>query len=134
MYINYGDKDFFEYGCLVDSEHSDTVFQILRCMPYPDEEDLYQFGDLEVDINDSWIDRNAVMQYAGMKDATFDPIQFAIACTDYYGWDNFGAINYAYEWTQMNKAGICEILRNRLIASDNLDMAWMDPEKEGKDE
>lgn len=52
MYRNYGDKDFFENGVLVDTEHSDTVFPMLLCRPYPDEEDLYQFGEVEVDLDD----------------------------------------------------------------------------------
>lgn len=45
MYINHGDKNFFEYGCLMDSEHSDTVLDILYCRPYDDEEDSFFFAD-----------------------------------------------------------------------------------------
>lgn len=52
MYRNYGDRDFFEHGVLVDTEHSDTCFPMLLCRPYPDAEDLYQFGEVEVDLND----------------------------------------------------------------------------------
>lgn len=52
MYRNYGDKNFFENGILVDTEHSDTAFPMLLCRPYPDEEDLYQFGEVEVDLDD----------------------------------------------------------------------------------
>lgn len=124
MYINYGDKNFFEYGRLVDSEHSDTVLQVICCNPYPDEEDKYQFAECEVDINDMWIDKEAVMSYIGMTEETFNPIQYAIGCIDYYGAENFGALSYAYDWTNMKKADICEILKYRLIANDNLDIEW----------
>ena len=36
MYRNYGDKNFFENGVLVDTDHSDTAFPMLLCRPYPD--------------------------------------------------------------------------------------------------
>lgn len=124
MYTNYGDKDFFENGCLVDTEHSDITFPMLLCRPYPDGEDLYQFAEVEIDITDSWIDKHAVMDYIGMDEDYFDPVKYAIGCTDYYSWDNFGAINYAYDWQRMSKADICEILKYRLIANDNLKIEW----------
>ena len=40
MYVNYGDKDFFEHGRLVDAEHEDNIYDILCCNPYPDEPGL----------------------------------------------------------------------------------------------
>lgn len=123
MYKNYGDRDFFEMGILVDTEHSDTVFPMLRCMPYSDEEDLFQFGELEVDINDSWINEKAVSDFCGSTKAE-DPVGFAIGCTDYYSWDNFGAISYAYDWTRMSRDAIKDILKYRTIALDNLNISW----------
>ena len=34
MYSNYGDKDFFERGVLVEvDDHSDTEYNILYCNP-----------------------------------------------------------------------------------------------------
>lgn len=124
MYKNYGDRNFFEYGCLVDSEHSDTVFDMLLCRPYCDEEDMYQFAHVQVDTEDSWIDRKGVMSFIGMSEEAYDPIRFAIGCTDYYSWDNFGANGYgiSYDWRQVDKKTIQKELRNHLIASDNLDM------------
>ena len=122
MYRNYGDKNFFDYGVLVDDEHSDDEFQIIRCRPYDDIEDTYAFAELTVNINDSWIDKKAVMRYIGMTEETFDKVQFAIGCTDYYAWENFG-IDYYQEY-EYSKESICNILKNRLIANDNLDIEW----------
>ena len=124
MFINYGDRNFFEYGILVDSEHSDTEFQILYCRPYDDEEDKYLFAECTVDITDSWIDKKAVMSFAGMKEENFDPIRFAIDCIEYYGVENFGANSYVYDYRNMNEESIKEILKHRLIANDNLDITW----------
>lgn len=124
MYVNYGDKNFFEYGALVDNNHSDTVFSILYCRPYDGEEDLYQFAECVVDITDSWIDRQDVMSFLGMDDTTFDPIQYAIGCVDYYSIDNFGGINYAYDSLHMHRDEIKNILKNYLIAPDRLDITW----------
>ena len=124
MYENFGDRDFFEHGILVDREHSDTVFPMLLCRPYDDAEDLYLFGECEVDITDSWIDRKRVMEFVGMTEETYDPASFAVACTEYYSWENFGAMNYAYDWMRMDRAAIREILKHRLTALDNLDLVW----------
>lgn len=125
MYKNYGDYNFFERGVLVDTEHSNTCFPMLLCRPYDDVENLFQFGDVEVDIEDTWIDRNAVMDFIGMNEDTFDPVQFAIGCTDYYSWDNFGAGNsYSYDWRRLDRKSICDILKHYLIATDNLYIEW----------
>lgn len=123
MYVNYGDRDFFEHGRLVDAEHSDTEFSLLVCDPYEDEEDLYQFGDITIDVTDDWIDKKAVMSFIGMTDETYDPIEYAIGCVDYYGIENFGP-GYWYDWRHMRASDIKDILKHRLIASDNLDICW----------
>lgn len=124
MYINYGDKNFFERGRLVDSEHSDSVLDILVCDPYDDEEDLYQFGECSVDITDDWIDKQAVMDFLGMDSDSFNPIEYALGCIDFYGMENFGATNYTYDFAHMTKEDIKDILKYRLIATDNLDIVW----------
>lgn len=126
MYRNYGDRNFFELGVLVDDEHSDTVFDMLVCCPYSDVEDLYQFAHIQVDITDDWIDRKMVMEFCGMTEETFDPVEFAIGCADWYSWDNFGAGSYgvSYDWTRVDRATIEKELRKYLIASDNLDVTW----------
>ena len=126
MFVNHGDVNFFEYGCLVDSEHSDTEFRILYCRPFDDEDDLYLFGDCTVNIEDDWIDRDAVLSYIGMMDDTyeegkFDAIQFAIGCIEYYGIDNFTG---GYDEIRLRKVEICERLKHYMIASDNLNIEW----------
>ena len=119
MYHNYGDRNFFEHGILVDTDHSDTEFQMLRCLPYPDEEDKYMFSRLDVDITDSWIDRKAVLSFLGMTEETFDPVQFAIGCTDYYSWDNFGASDYG-DWQDCTADYIVANMQGYMIAHDEV--------------
>lgn len=118
-WVNYGDVDFFEYGTLV-SQENETEFRILRCLPYSDHEDMFQFADLHVDISDTWIDRAAVENWADCNRETA-PIWYAIACTDYYSWENFGAINYAWDWQHMTRKEIEEILKSRGIHWQNID-------------
>ena len=115
MYRSYGDKDFFELGILVDEPgKSDGVFDMLLCRPYTDAEDLFQFSAVSVDINDAWIDKTAVMSFAGMTEEAFDPLHFAIACTEYYSWENFGAGGFPYvdgpDWRRMTRADIMSAL------------------------
>lgn len=126
MYVNYGDKNFFEYGRLVDSEYSSTVFDILVCDPYLNEDDdnLYWFAECQVDITDDWIDKKAVMSCIGMTDKSYDPILFAVGCIDYYGTADFGGESYACDNHYMTMADIKDILKYRQISLDNLDITW----------
>lgn len=121
MFVNYGDRDFFECGVLVDADHSDTEFPILYCRPIDDEEDMYFFADCEVDIEDSWIDREDVMKFNGMNHDEFDPISFTIGCIEYYGAENFSS---PFDGYTFNREEIESKLKNHWIATDNLDITW----------
>lgn len=127
-YVNYGDVNFLEWGgCLVDSDHSDTEFRIIYLRPYDDEKDMYQCAEVYVDITDSWIDRKRVMDFCGMTEETFNPIWFAIDCINYYGAENFGADGcwmYKYDWMHMTKEEVKDVLRHRVIATDNINIEW----------
>lgn len=118
MYVNYGDKDFFEHGVLVDAKQ---VLNIMYCMPICDSDGEYVFAECEVDITDSWIDRKAVMDFIGMTEKTFDNIQFAIGCIDFYGVENFSS---PYEGYVHDKEYICDVLKHRTVASDHLNIEW----------
>ena len=120
MYQNYGDVNFFEYGVLIDDTHTDSEFDMLRCMPYSDEEDLFMFAPLHIDLNDGWMEIEEVMDYAGIEE--FDPVEYAIACTDYYSWDNFISMGYylPYDWQRMTRKEIIEELKGYNISFDNL--------------
>lgn len=128
IYRNYGDVNFLDYGgCLIDTEHSDTEFDVIYLQPYDDEEGIYQCAELTVDITDSWIDREAVMKFGGMAEDDFNPIHFAEDCIDYYGPENFGADSswgYKYDWMSMTKDEVKEVLRRRCIATDNIKIEW----------
>lgn len=125
MYQNFGDRNFFDYGMLVDTNPDGSEYQILACLPFDEEKDRYLFGDCTVDISESWIDRKAVMHYIGMTEDEFDPICYAIGCMAYYDWENFGANHYfSYDWRNMKKADICEILKHREIDSEGLNICW----------
>lgn len=130
MYVNYGDKDFFEYGRLVDAEHEENVYDILCCNPYPDEPGQFQFGHCRVDVTEPWIDQETVMGFIGMAREAYDPARFALGCVDYYSWDNFGAADYgcSYDWRNIDRDSICDILKGYLIACDNLEIRKDDAE------
>lgn len=116
MYQNYGDKNFFEYGRLVEQIGDKGIeFSIICCNPYGDMEDVYQFGECTVDIGDSWIDHDAVLKLIGMTEDSYDAVLFALGCLDYYGPANFGAQSYAYDWEHMSRKDIIEILKHRDI-------------------
>lgn len=90
MYKNYGDKNFLEYGILVEEEKENEIYNMIICRPYSDKENKYIYGLCYVDITDSRIEKNKVMDYIGMSEENFEPIQFAIGCIEYYSLENFG--------------------------------------------
>lgn len=122
MFINYGDKNFFAHGRLVDAEHSDAEFRILYCEPYCDEDDMYLFADCTVNITDSWIDWDEVNSYAGLSETENEDkqqanIMRALAAIDYHGVENFSSPYDGYQFTEKE---IKDRLKHYLIAHDNL--------------
>ena len=107
MFSNYGDRNFFEYGILVEPV-TDTEFRMLVCEPYSDVDDLYQFACIYVDIADSWIDKKRIADYIG--ESNLDPVHLAIAAYEYYGAQEFGADYMNFDWMHMNKADILKEL------------------------
>lgn len=94
MYKNYGDVNFFENGILLQEEE-ENVYNIIYCQPDSDEENNFLFANVIVDITDSWIDKDEVCKYSGLRDYSIDYTEeekalFAIACVSYYGAENFG--------------------------------------------
>ena len=119
MYKNYGDINFFEYGVLVEEKKKDKIYNIILCRPYFDDDNVFQYGQVTIDITENWLDKNQIMDYIGITENNFDPIQFAIGCTEYYNLVNFGL--YKSDYT---KEEIKEDLRNYEISSDNLHITW----------
>lgn len=130
MYINKGDVDFFEHGRLVDSEHSDTEFQILYCEPYSDTENLYMFGDVTVDITDMENERYEVQVFADLPKKRIDEmteeerIDYALAMIEYHGLENFSPYMPYMDYRHATREDICDVLKTRLIACDNLKVVW----------
>lgn len=93
-YINYGDCNPLEHGGIwVLQENTGmgitTQYGIVKNIFDADSEKIYLY-DLGIDISDEWLDKKAVMLCTGMTEQTFDNVQFAIACIDYYSFENFG--------------------------------------------
>lgn len=117
-YSNYGDVDFFENGCLVNTEQSRTEFPMLICRPYGDEEDKFQFGDIVVDIDADWIDQEQIESFSAIRKED-DPVGYAISCVEYYGMENFGAQSYVYDYSFMTRQEIESILAARGVYTDS---------------
>ena len=91
---NYGDVTPPEGGRYVRSngDGSYNVVEVAQVYEY-DRDTGYQVAHYMIDtsdIEDSWIDKEDVMSFIGMTEATFDPIWFLLGAVDYYGWENFG--------------------------------------------
>lgn len=93
-WVNVGDVNFLDGGFII-YDNGDGTYDFVRCnyvYDTPDDKYVYLIEDGTVDINDSWIDVDAVESYADCKKDT-DPMWFARACVDYYGGENFGAVS-----------------------------------------
>ena len=110
MYTNYGDRNFWEHGRLVDVEHSDEEINVIYCEPYTDTENLYLFAACTVNLTDDWIDWAAVRSYAGLNAESIDDDintkeLLAIAAIDYYGVENFSSPYEGYQFTKQEVLG-----------------------------
>lgn len=106
---SFGDKNFLDGGILLWKDPvCNTAFYLLRCDPFSDCDDRFRFGRLYVDISDSWIDRDTVMDFIGMTKETFSPEAFAVGCTDYYSWEEFGVDQnfFGFPWNDASEADI----------------------------
>jgi hypothetical protein len=56
-----------------------------------------------------------------MNNENYNEIYFAIGCFEYYGADNFGT---DFQNWQYDRKSICDILKHRMIASDNVNIEW----------
>ena len=116
MFKNYGDKNFFEHGRLVDGEHSDNEIRVLYCEPFCDAEDLYLYADCTVNIGDKWIDWGGVKSFAALHPDD-SPEEWAVAAVEYHGVENFSS---PYDGYQFTKEEIKEKLKYHLIAHDEV--------------
>ena len=87
-YINYGDVNPIEHGGIFVLQESETSFRIVK-NEFDGSKKHYLF-DLHIDISDTWIDKESVLSYIGMTELDFDPVQYAIGCTEYYSYLEFG--------------------------------------------
>ena len=122
MFRNYGDRNFLQYGCLVDDEHEENEVRVLYCRPFDEPNGYtgeweYLFADCTVCVEDDWIDRKAVMDYIGMTYESYDEIRYAIGCIEYYGVENFAD---SFSTNILTAGGVKRELDYYLIAWDNL--------------
>ena len=87
---NYGDVNFLDGGCVLRKEGN--YYHIIRCdfgWDMGDNPAHYMVSDVMLDINDSWIDRKAIEDYADCDKDT-EPDWFAVSTVLYYGPENCG--------------------------------------------
>lgn len=124
-YRNYGDANVLEWGRLIDWDNTnDEVVTLIAINPYSDVEDKYRVAYLTVDTTDTWIDEDAVCNFAGLDIDAADTIDYALAIIDYYSWDNFGYTE------DMDKAEVYRFLNDMEVALDGDYCPWIDGEEE----
>jgi hypothetical protein len=86
-YENFGDVNPLDHGGIWVKQINKTEYEIIKNIP-----ETLEIYNMSIDITDSWLEKDSVMSYLGMTERDFDPLWFAIGCTDYYGVLNFGEI------------------------------------------
>jgi len=110
----YGDINPLDHGGIWVQKESESCYRIVKFYPEESEENSSQLMDLYVDITDSWIEKDSVMSYIGMTEEDFDPIQYAIGCTEYYSCANFGC--YQPETFNTRDEVITELAKYDIVA------------------
>lgn len=119
MYYNYGNRDFFSNGMLV--ERGDNTDNLILCEPNGD--DTYRFASIHVDWTADWIDVNELDDRLGhvLDLPFFDSMEAVIECTKMYPWDRFG-IDYDGDWQHMTRDQIYAELGKYKIAWEELNI------------
>ena len=95
VFENYGDANFLDGGCIIAKDGD--AYRVVTCdyvYDAHDENRSYLIQECYVDINDTWIDRDAIESYADCNKDT-EPEWYAQACVSYYGGQDFGAGFYS---------------------------------------
>ena len=103
----------FDHGRLLEKTKDKNCFNVLVCnyvFDCTDSERCFQFDDCYIDISDDWINVEAVESYADCNKEN-EPIQFVLACIDYYGVENFGGTEYYTEEQLKTENEIRDILK-----------------------
>lgn len=96
VFENYGDVNFLDDGCVAAADPDrEGCYYVITCYPVEgvNSDHHYLIQDCYVDINDSWIDPDAVGDYSGVHGfkTKEEEAWFAVDCVHYYGGENFGA-------------------------------------------
>lgn len=92
MFVNYGDKDFYENGLLVDDAVGlDGEVRVIVCMPCSYLKDRYLFADCYVNTTDSWIDKD-VINIDNISGCGSENALKALACIEHYGVHEFAEV------------------------------------------
>lgn len=87
-WIAVGDVNPMEHGGVWTQKESDTIFRIVRIDKTCNENEWFvQTG--YIDISDEWINKKSVMDYAGITEETFEPMNYAESCFWFYSYEEF---------------------------------------------
>lgn len=97
VYKKFGDVNPIEHGGGFYTETSKGEFDIIHIQPDEEHEGFGWWNVVSVDTtDDSWIDVKSICSFADIGPDNVATIDFALACIDYYGIENFGG-NHARE-------------------------------------
>lgn len=118
LWENYGDASPLEHGGIwvnVIRSGENTELRIVKNVNL--EDGKIAVYDLIVDLSDSWLELDEVMDYIGMDEDNYDMIDLSIGCTDYYNPENFGDSGTIFdnENIEDNYAELQEYLEERGI-------------------
>lgn len=87
MWTNYGDVNPLEHGGLWIDYDKDECYRVISLGIF---DDSYLFGECYVDLSDSWINWEDVLDFVGC-DTFLPPEQAVVAVISYYPIVNFGS-------------------------------------------
>lgn len=123
VYSKFGDVNPIEHGGGLWRNVTTTEFEIIHIEPDVNRSDLGWMNIVSVDTKDSWIQekKERVILAYGMDESQINSIEFALACIQYFGIENFGG-DQTYE-ALIDKMDIektyNEIISENFIEDDN---------------
>ncbi len=83
---NYGDINYMEHGGVFIKQLNDEDYYIVS-IKFLDDTNNYLLQNAIISINDTWIDKSAILSFMGMKEKEYNTNTrlYVLGVTEYYG-------------------------------------------------
>jgi len=115
-YVNIGDINYMEHGGNFIKQLSENEFYSVS-IKYIENENMFKIEYATIDITDTWINKVAVMSYAGMDEVEFkyNKSFYVSSILSYYGYYNCNGNEFIEKGIKKAYSALLEVLASNSL-------------------